>query len=134
MLRIRYADEQSKILNTKVTHRLPVERMPGRNPDELTVVRISKGVFDRVDAFLKTRAAKELGLDSLKDVMDRAVVEFIQRHAPREGEESYKRLVNYFEKNPELLEKLGFESTGQLVEAAIKQTNVSERAVEAKKK
>jgi len=62
-----------------------------------------------------------MGLDSKKDVVNMALLEFLERHV-QPGEESYQHLIEFFEKNPALLKKMGFDSVGQLVEQVLKET------------
>jgi hypothetical protein len=106
--------------------------MPGKEADKQATVKISLGVFTSAEEFLRTARAKELGLDSMKDVVNQAVVEFLKQHS-QSDDESYRKLVEFFDKNPQLLKNIGFDSTGQLVQTAIEQFKATKATAVARR-
>ena len=86
------------------------------------MIKIAKELDDRITAFLNTKQALKMGLESKKAVVNIAVSEFLDKYERFTGEEQYKNLVRWFERNPQLLKKMGFKSTGQLIESALKVT------------
>jgi hypothetical protein len=102
--------------------------MPVKEPGEQRVVRISAGVLERIESFTATPLARREGLDSAKDVIDRACSEFLDRYDKMSGEESYRDLIAFFERNPRLLKRLGYDSTAQLVEAVVEEFKDSRKA------
>jgi hypothetical protein len=92
-----------------------------------SVIKIAKELDDRITGFLNTKQALKMGLESKKAVVNIAVSEFLDKYERLTGEEQYKNLVKWFERNPQLLKKMGFKSTGQLIESAL---TVTERQAE----
>ena len=47
---------------------------------EQAVTRVSKGLLEKGRAFLKTQEARDLGIDSLSDLVNEALRGFLRRH------------------------------------------------------
>lgn len=97
--------------------------MPKKQRGEESVVRVSKGIDESIEEFLKTPQSRRLGLDSKKEVVNMAVLEFLAKQEVKLAEAQYKQLIEFFNKNPELLKNMGFDSVGQLVQRMLRETS-----------
>jgi hypothetical protein len=53
--------------------------MTRKHAENLSVVRIPRGILDVIDEFIKTEQAKRLGLDSKSDVVTEAARQFLAK-------------------------------------------------------
>ena len=54
--------------------------MSRKHQENLSVVRIPRGMLEVVDEFIKTKQAKRLGLDSKSDVVSEAARQFLHKY------------------------------------------------------
>ncbi len=94
-------------------------------PDETN--EYLREVFARHEKQLKRE-----GIRSIPQLVHKAVSHYAGELGNEEGEDSYRSLVEFFEKNPDLLKRLGFQSAGQLIEAALRGPRIGEQVVKNK--
>jgi len=54
--------------------------MPQKSKGEQSVVRVSTGIREMIDDFLKSDTARQYGWDSKKDVVNAAVLDFLRKY------------------------------------------------------
>ncbi|MBM3897297.1 MAG: hypothetical protein FJ358_02065 [Thaumarchaeota archaeon] len=95
-------------------------------------------VPEETDRFLREsfstyeQEVKRDGIFSVPQLIHRAVANYVEELATRQRRKAFEGFMGFFNRRPDLLKKMGFQSSGQLLEELIRDYTKAEKPVSSK--
>lgn len=95
-------------------------------------------VPDETDRFLREsfstyeQELKREGIFSVPQLIHHAVARYVEGLEEKQGRKAFEKFTEFFNGRPDLLKKMGFQSSGQLLEELIKDYTKGEKPVRSK--